>query len=135
MNQHKLKYILVIAFIIIGCSSERDKIERKIYSFSTNFPTALLLRTLERVDVKFEVSWNICKPQIFWSIYQEFNESTIKNEVYKSVWHRARYESTLYKNNDFLIQDPSVVDRIKDKAQNKITELGICIKKLKIAKI
>ena len=134
MKQYKIKYLLVIALFIIGCSSERDKIESKTYSFSTSFTTALLLKTLERMDVKFEVNWNICKPQIFWSIYEDFSESTIKNEIYMSIVRHTRYESSLHKNNDFLAQEPSVINRIKEKTQYEINEFGICIKKLQITK-
>ena len=133
MKQHKIKYLLVIALFIIGCSSERDKIESKTYSFS--FTTPLLLKTLERMDIKLEVHWNICKPKIFWSIYEDFSESTIKNEIYMNIMRHTRYEGSLQKNNDFLTQEPSVIDRIKESTQYEINELGICIKKLQITKV
>ena len=134
MNQHKIKYLLIIALFIIGCSSERDKIESKTYSFSTSFTTPLLLKTLERIDIKLEVYWNICKPQIFWSIYEDFSESTIKNEIYMGIMRRARAESSLHKNNDFLIQDPTAINIIKETSQLEINEFGVCIKKLQITR-
>ena len=134
MKQHKIKYLLVIALFIIGCSSERDKIESKTYSFSTSFTTALLLKTLERMDVKFAVSWNICKPKIFWNVYEKFNEGTIKNDIYMSLSSQARYESSLHQNNDFLSKQPSVINKIKENVELIINESGICIKTLQITK-
>lgn len=134
MKQHKIKYLLVIVLFIIGCSSERDKIESKTYSFSTSFTTPLLLKTLERMDIKLEVHWNICKPKIFWSIHEDFSESVIKNEIYMSIMRHTRDEGSLQKNNDFLTQEPSVINRIKESTQYEINDLGICIKKLQITK-
>ena len=135
MNQHKIKYILSTFLLIVSFSSESEIIERKTYSFTTNFPTTLLLSTKERVNVKFSVSWNICKPKMFSNYPEEFNESTIKNEIYMRLWNATGYESSLHTNNDFLKKDPAVIGRIKEKFQAKISELGICIETLKITKI
>ena len=134
MKPHKIIYLSIIPIFLFSCTSEKYTIENKIYSFSSK-PYFAHLNTKEVLYFKFETSWNICNPDLFWKNYKIFNEKEIHLEVYKNISVYTRVESSEHNNDNFLTVDPEAINAIQENVKSEVGNIGICIKKLHIIKV